>query len=60
MRFIDDMIVKAAKAILGGVMAVGTGLVYIQFIFLMIVLAMAGTTALAVAVAAAKAAIFGG
>ena len=60
MRFIDDMIVKAAKAILGGVMAVGTGLVYIQFIFLRIVLAIAGTTPLAVAVAAVKAAIFGG
>lgn len=60
MRFIDDMIVKAAKAILGGVMAVGAGLVYIQFVALMIVLAMAGTTALAVALAAAKAAVFGG
>lgn len=60
MRFIDDMIVKAAKAILGGVMAVGAGLVYIQFIVLMVILAMAGTTTLAVALAAAKAAIFGG
>ncbi|EFR2202962.1 hypothetical protein UNR30_004665 [Salmonella enterica] len=60
MRIIDDLIVKTATAILRGVMAVGAGLVYVQFFALTVAVAMVGTTALAVILAAAKAAIFGG
>lgn len=52
MRIIDDLIVKTATAILRGVMAVGAGLVYVQFFAL--------TVAVAMILAAAKAAIFGG
>ena len=41
-------------------MAVGAGLVYVQFFALTVAVSMVGTTALAVILAAAKAAIFGG
>ena len=57
MEFLDDMIVTLAHRIQRGVMAVGTGLVYIQFFALAFVLAMAGTVTLAVIVVAAKSAL---
>jgi len=60
MRIIDDLIVKTATTILRGVMAVGTGLVYVCFFALTVAVAMVSTTVLAVILAAAKAAIFGG
>lgn len=60
MKTLDDLIVRAARAIIGGVMAVGTALVYVQFIALMFILAMIGTTAFAAILAAIKAALIGG
>ena len=60
MQFIDDLIVKTATAILRGIMAVGAGLVYVQFLVLILALAMVGTTALAVILAVAMTAIFEG
>lgn len=52
MRFIDELMVAIAKALLRGVMAVGTGLVYIQFVALLFLAAMLGTTLFAVFLAA--------
>lgn len=52
MRFIDELMVAIAKALLRGVMAVGTGLVYIQFVGLLFLAAMLGTTLFAVFLAA--------
>lgn len=60
MRFLDDLIVTIATKILRGVMAVGTGLVYVQFIALVFVTAMVCMTAFAVILAVGKAALFGG
>lgn len=60
MKLIDDLIVDSAVAMFRGVMAVGTGLVYIQFLALIFVLSMAGSIALAVVLAAAKVVLFGG
>lgn len=60
MKFLDDLIVTLALRALRGVMAVGTGLVYVQFFALAFVLAMAGTLTFAVMVAAAKNALLGG
>lgn len=60
MRFLDDLIVTIATKILRGVMAVGAGLVYVQFIALVFVTAMVCMTALAVILAVGKAALFGG
>lgn len=60
MKFLDDLIVILALSILRGVMAIGTGLVYVQFFALAFVLAMAGTVTLAVMLAAAKIALLGG
>ena len=42
MKFIDDLIVTLALRLLRGVMAIGTGLVYVQFCTLAVFLAMAG------------------
>ena len=52
MRFIDELMVAIAKALLRGVMAVGTGLVYIPFVALLFLAAMLGTTLFAVFLAA--------
>lgn len=52
MRFIDELMVAIAKALLRGVMAVGTGLVYIQFVALLFLAAMLGTTLFAMFLAA--------
>lgn len=60
MRFIDDLIVKAAIAIFRGVMAAGAGLVYVQLFALTFVLVLAGVAALMAVLTAAKTAIFGG
>jgi len=43
MKFLDDLIVSLVLRILRGVMAIGTGLVYVQFFALALLLAMAGT-----------------
>jgi hypothetical protein len=60
MKLINDLIVDSAVAMFRGVMAVGTGLVYIQFLALIFFLVIAGSIALAVVLAAAKVALFGG
>lgn len=38
MKYLDDLIVWIAKRVLGAVMAIGTGLVYLQFIAIVVVL----------------------
>ena len=43
MKFIDDLIVTLALRLLRGVMAIGTGLVYVQFCTLAVLLGNAGT-----------------
>ena len=60
MKFIDDLIVTLALRVLRAVMAIGTGLVYVQFFALALVLAMAGTVTLAMMLTAAKSALLGG
>ncbi|AIV73588.1 hypothetical protein ACPTFP_28925 [Pseudomonas aeruginosa] len=59
MKFLDDLIVSIATRIIRGIFAVGTGLVYVQFVGLAFVLAMFGTVGFAVLVAAFKTALFG-
>lgn len=59
MKFLDDLIVRLATGILRAILAVGTGLVYVQFVGLAFVLAMFGTVTFAVIVAAVKTAMFG-
>lgn len=46
MRFIDNMIVTLARCLLRGVMAAGTGLVYVQFFVLALLLAIIGIATL--------------
>lgn len=60
MKFLDDLIVTLALRILRAVMAIGTGLVYVQFFALVFLVAMAGTVLVAVMIAAAKSALLGG
>ncbi|MEJ7139488.1 hypothetical protein [Amphibiibacter pelophylacis] len=60
MKFLDDLIVSLAVRILRAVMAVGAGLVYVQFFVLAFLVAMAGTVTLAVMLAAAKSALLEG
>ena len=60
MRFINELIVTIATTVLRGVMAVGAGLVYVQFFALSFALAMVGTVALAMFLAAVKAVLLGG
>ncbi len=60
MKFIDDLIVTLALRVLRAVMAIGTGLVYVQFFALAFLVAMAGTVTVAVMLAAAKSALLGG
>jgi hypothetical protein len=60
MKFIDDLIVSLALRALRAVMAIGAGLVYIQFFALAFLVAMLGTVTLAVMLAAAKSALLGG
>lgn len=60
MKFLDDLIVTLALRTLRAVMAVGTGLVYVQFLALALLAAMAGTVTLAVILTAAKTALIGG
>jgi hypothetical protein len=59
MKFIDDLIVALATRLLRGVMAIGTGLVYIQFFALALLLTMVGTVTVAVMLTAAKNALLG-
>jgi len=59
MKFLDDLIVRIATGTLRAILAVGTGLVYVQFVGLAFVLAMFGTVTFAVIVAAVKTAMFG-
>lgn len=60
MKSIDDLIVSLALRVLRAVMAIGTGLVYVQFLALAFLVAMAGTVTLALMLAAAKSALLGG
>jgi len=60
MKFIDDLIVSLALRILRGVMAIGTGLVYVQFFAWGFLLAMVGSVIVAVMLTAAKSALLGG
>lgn len=46
MKFFDDLIVTLAKQIMRGVMAVGAGLAYVQFVALVFLLAVFGNVAL--------------
>jgi hypothetical protein len=59
MKFLDALIVTLVTGVIRGVMAVGTGLVYIQFLALLTVFAMFGAVILAVFLVLAKSAIFG-
>jgi hypothetical protein len=59
MKFLDALIVPLVTGVMRGVMAVGSGLVYIQFLACLTVLAMFGTVMLAVCLVLAKSAIFG-
>lgn len=59
MDFLDNLIVKIAKHVLGAVMAIGTGLVYLQFLGLLFLFVMAGTVGFSVFLAAVLAALFG-
>ncbi|ERZ10198.1 TPA: hypothetical protein NI803_004639 [Pseudomonas aeruginosa] len=59
MKFLDDLIVSIAKRTIRCIFAVGTGLVYAQFLGLAFALAMVGTVTFAVLVAALKVAFFG-
>jgi hypothetical protein len=52
MKFLDDLIVSIARRVLRTVMAIGTGLVYIQFLILSLLGAMVGTVIVAVIIAA--------
>lgn len=60
MKFIDDLIVTIALYVLRVVMAIRTGLVYVQFFALVFLVAVAGTITLAVMLVAAKSALLGG
>jgi hypothetical protein len=60
MKSIDDLIVSLALCVLRAVMAIGAGLVYVQFFALAFLVAMAGTVTLALMLAAAKSALLGG
>lgn len=60
MKSIDDLIVSLALRALRAVMAIGAGLVYIQFFALAFLVAMVGTVTVAVMLAAAKSALLGG
>ena len=59
MKFLDALIVPLVTGVMHGVMAVGSGIVYIQFLACLTVLAMFGTVMLAVCLVLAKSAIFG-
>lgn len=59
MKFLDDLIVRIATRTIRGIFAVGTGLVYVQFVGLAFLLAMFGTVFFAVFLAAVKVAMFG-
>jgi hypothetical protein len=52
MKFLDDLIVSIARRLLRAVMAIGTGLVYIQFLVLSFFGAMVATVIVAVIIAA--------
>ena len=60
MKFIDDLITSFALRLLCGVMAIGAGLVYIQFFALAFMLAMAGVVTVSVMLAAVKIGLLGG
>jgi hypothetical protein len=59
MDFINELIVMIATTLLRGVMAIGAGLVYLQFLTLSFVLAMISTVAFAMVLAVAKIALLG-
>lgn len=60
MKFFDDLIVKIALRLLHGVMAAGTGLVYVQLTVLGLLLAGAGVYAVGALLVALKTAVIGG
>ena len=60
MKYIDDLIVTLALCLLRGVMAIGAGLVYVQFFVLVLLLASAGIVTVAVIITATKDALLGG
>ncbi|RBH74621.1 hypothetical protein BRL95_03680 [Xanthomonas oryzae pv. oryzae] len=58
-RFLDDFIVVIAKVVIRAVFAVGTGLVYIQFIGGLLLTLAFGTSALVLVFAAVRRAVLG-
>lgn len=59
MRFLDELIVRTAHAVIRGIFAVGAGLVYVQVIGLAFVLALIGSLVFALAFVAIKSALLG-
>lgn len=58
MNFLDALIVKIAKRVLGAVMAIGAGLVYLQFVVLAFLFAMVSALGVSMFLVA-MAALFG-
>ncbi len=59
MKYLDDLIVALATYILRGVLAVGAGAVYAQFLALLFLLSMLGTVSVSVLLVVAFDALLG-
>ncbi len=60
MNFLDDLIARLAHRIFNAVLAVGTGLVYVQFVFWCALLAGAGVLTVTWLLMAVRNALLGG